>query len=82
MTAAASKEFDIFKTIGVVTSVADGIVSILGISDVAYGETIDIIVAGQKKIVCLVLNIESKKISAIVLDADIEIKPGDRKSVV
>jgi len=67
---------NIFKKIGIVTSVADGIVSILGITDAAYGETIDILIDGQRKVACLVLNIESKKISAIILDEDIEIRPG------
>jgi hypothetical protein len=31
-----TKEFHIFKTIGVVTGVTDGIVTIIGMSDVAY----------------------------------------------
>jgi hypothetical protein len=31
-----SKEFQVFKTIGVVTGVTDGIVTIIGMSDVAY----------------------------------------------
>lgn len=31
-----TKEYEIFQTIGIVTGVADGIVSIMGISDVSY----------------------------------------------
>lgn len=63
------KEYDIFKRVGVVTGVADGIVSILGISKVAYGETVDIL-TGDSIIPCLVLNLENQKVSAIVLDSD------------
>jgi len=69
------KEYDIFKRVGVVTGVADGIVSILGISKVAYGETVDIL-TGDSIIPCLVLNLENQKVSAIVLDSDTNIKPG------
>jgi len=70
-----NKEYSIFKKIGVVTSVADGIVSLIGMSTVAYGETVEIITA-QSKIVCLVLNVENQKIGAIILDADTHVKPG------
>jgi F0F1-type ATP synthase alpha subunit len=38
-----SQEYDLFKKVGVVIGVADGIVSILGIANVAYGETVDIL---------------------------------------
>jgi len=69
------QEYNIFQNVGVVTGVADGIVSILGISNVAYGETVDIL-TGDSVITCLVLNLEYGKVNAIVLDADINIKPG------
>lgn len=36
MKAINTKEFEVFKTIGVVTGVTDGIVTIIGMSDVAY----------------------------------------------
>lgn len=61
--------------IGIVTSVADGIVNILGLKKVAYGETVEIFThAGP--IACLVLNVERKKIGAIILDNDRFVKPG------
>jgi F-type H+-transporting ATPase subunit alpha len=69
------RSYKIFKTIGLVTGVTDGIVTILGMSNVAYGETVDI-VTGAKAVVCLVLNVERDKIGAIALDTDINIKPG------
>jgi len=70
-----TKDFELFKTIGVVTGVTDGIVSILGMSDVAYGETVDIL-TGSTSVICLVLNVERDKIGAIALDTDVNIKPG------
>jgi len=69
------KTYNLFKTIGVVTGVTDGIVTILGMSNVAYGETVDIL-TGSQSVVCLVLNVEREKIGAIALDTDINIKPG------
>jgi len=70
-----TKDFELFKTIGVVTGVTDGIVTILGMSDVAYGETVDIL-TGSTSVICLVLNVERDKIGAIALDTDVNIKPG------
>jgi len=70
-----TKEYEIFKTLGVVIGVSDGIVSIIGISDVAYNETVEIL-TGDQKVVCLVLNIEKNKVSAIAMDSDVNIKPG------
>jgi len=70
-----SKEYEVFSTIGVVTGVTDGIVTILGMSNVAYGETVDIL-TGKGAVVCLVLNVERDKIGAIALDTDVNIKPG------
>lgn len=70
-----TKEFELFKTIGVVIGVSDGIVTILGMSDVAYGETVDIL-TGTTPVVCLVLNVERDKIGAIALSPDVDIKPG------
>jgi len=70
-----TKEFEVFKTIGVVTGVTDGIVTIIGMSDVAYGETVDIL-TGDTPVVCLVLNVERDKIGAIALDSDINLRPG------
>jgi len=70
-----TKEFDVFNTIGVVTGVTDSIVTILGMSNVAYGETVDIL-TGQGTVVCLVLNVERDKVGAIALDTDVNIKIG------
>jgi F-type H+-transporting ATPase subunit alpha len=69
------KEFVIFKTIGIVMGVTDGIVTILGMSAAAYGETIEIL-TGKGPVVCLVLNVERDKVGAIALDTDANIKPG------
>lgn len=75
MKSVQTKEFHIFKTIGVVTGVTDGIVTIIGMSDVAYGETVDIL-TGEAPVVCLVLNVERDKVGAIALDTDVNLKPG------
>jgi F0F1-type ATP synthase alpha subunit len=69
------KDNNITNKIGVVTGVADGIVNIIGLSNVSYGETIDIIVSNNITVVCLVLNLEMTKIIAIALDSDINLKP-------
>jgi len=69
------KEFVMFKTIGIVMGVTDGIVTILGMSAAAYGETIEIL-TGKGPVVCLVLNVERDKVGAIALDTDANIKPG------
>jgi len=70
-----AKSYQVFKTIGVVTGVTDGIVTILGMANVAYGETVDVL-TGKGPVVCLVLNVESDKVGAIALDIDVNIKPG------
>lgn len=69
------RDYELFQTVGIVTGVSDGIVTILGMSNVAYGETIDILTM-VSPVVCLVLNVERDKIGAIALDSDINIKPG------
>jgi len=68
-------EVDLFQTIGIVTGVTDGIINILGMSNVAYGETIDVITS-VSPVVCLVLNVERDKVGAIALDSDVNIKTG------
>jgi F-type H+-transporting ATPase subunit alpha len=72
---AAKQQYKIFKKLGIVTGVADGIVTISGISSVLYGETVDIITK-EGAAICLVLNIERDKIGGIVLDNDTKVKPG------
>jgi len=69
------KSFLIFSQIGVVESIGDGIVNIKGLRDVANGEMISFSI-GDKKIPGLVLNLEFKKVSAVVLDKEIDILPG------
>jgi len=67
--------FTMFKDLGLVISIADGIVGVRGLDSVANGEVIDFLV-GSKKITGMVLNLEPDKISAVVLGDDSEIKPG------
>jgi len=65
----------LFKHVGLVTGIADGIVNIIGIADVGYNETVDIL-TGEDIIPCLILNVESSRVSAVVLTSDTFIKPG------
>src|ERR1043165_9447814 len=65
----------LFKLIGVVVSISDGIVTIVGIANVGYNETIDILTSNGL-VTCLILNVESSKVSAVVLTTDVDIKPG------
>lgn len=69
-----ARDYKLFQTVGIVTGVTDGIVTILGMSNVAYGETVDILTTASP-VVCLVLNVERDKIGAIALDTDVNIKP-------
>lgn len=62
-----------FKTIGFVRTVADGIVGIIGLENVCYGE----MVSFNNDEYGLVLNLESRKVSVIVLGKDVNILPGD-----
>jgi len=64
-----------FKDLGLVISISDGIVGVKGLDSVANGEVIDFVV-GSKRIAGMVLNLEPDKISAVVLGDDSEIKPG------
>jgi len=63
----------IYKTIGFVRTVGDGIVSILGLQNVCYGEMVEF----SNKEFGLVLNLETNKVSVIVLGKDTYILPGD-----
>lgn len=60
--------------VGLVISIADGIVGIQGLGSVANGEMIDFLV-GSKKISGMILNLEVSRVSAVVLGDDSEIKP-------
>lgn len=63
------------NNIGMVISIADGIVGIEGLSEVANGEMLDFII-GSKTITGMVLNLQSSKVSAVVLGDDSQVKPG------
>jgi F-type H+-transporting ATPase subunit alpha len=67
--------YNMFKDLGLVVSISDGIVGVKGLDNVANGEVIEFLV-GSKKITGMVLNLEPDKISAVVLGDDSEIKPG------
>jgi F-type H+-transporting ATPase subunit alpha len=70
-----AKKLSVFSTLGIVIGVTDGIVTIKGMAEVAYGEMVTVI-AQEKRISCLVLNVERERIGAIALDSDVYIKPG------
>eukprot|EP01126_Amoeba_proteus_P062108 TRINITY_DN83_c0_g1_i4.p1 TRINITY_DN83_c0_g1~~TRINITY_DN83_c0_g1_i4.p1 ORF type:complete len:541 (-),score=17.77 TRINITY_DN83_c0_g1_i4:1132-2754(-) len=70
-----TKSPDLFKYTGIVVAISDGIVIVHGIADVGYNETIDIL-TGEEIIPCLILNVESSRVSAVVLTSDRFIKPG------
>jgi len=62
-----------FRTIGFVRSIADGIVNVFGLEKVCFGE----MVCFSKDVYGLVLNLESRRVSIIVLGKDKSILPGD-----
>jgi F-type H+-transporting ATPase subunit alpha len=64
-----------FADIGVVEAIGDGIVTIVGLDNVANGEMISFC-ANDTVVYGLVLNLEEKHVSAVVLGKDINIKPG------
>jgi len=68
-------DYEYYHNVGVVTNISDGIVSIIGLYDVAFGEMIDIL-TGVEIVQGMVLNIEEDKISAVIFTSDINIKPG------
>jgi F-type H+-transporting ATPase subunit alpha len=63
----------VYKTIGFVKTVGDGIVSIMGLQNICYGEMVQF----ANKEYGLVLNLELNKVSVIVLGKDMTILPGD-----
>jgi F-type H+-transporting ATPase subunit alpha len=67
---------DYFEELGIVLEVADGIVTISGLYNVAFGEMIDIIVPGAEPVVGIILNIENFQVSAVIFSSDIDIVPG------
>jgi len=70
-----TKKATCFLKIGLVSGISDGIVTIVGLYDVAYNATVHISTPSGK-VVGLVLNIERHKVSAIIMSGDRFIKPG------
>jgi len=64
-----------FLNIGIVTSISDNIVNILGLYNVSFGEMIEIL-TGIEVAKGMILNIEESKVSAVIFTSDINIKPG------
>lgn len=64
-----------FINSGIVISIADGIVGIKGLQNVANGEMIDFTI-GSEVVSGMVLNLEPSKVSAVVLGDDSKITPG------
>jgi F0F1-type ATP synthase alpha subunit len=65
----------LFKDLGIVDSISDGIVNIKGLNDVAYGEMV-VICTSMVDVIGIVLNLDENNVSAIILNNEIEIKPG------
>lgn len=69
-----------FKNIGIVESVGDGIVNILGLQNVANGEMVEIYInttlKGPQSQKALILNLGPRWVSAVCLSSDFQIKPG------
>jgi len=65
----------LFKLVGIVTGISDGIATIYGVADAGYNETIDIL-TGEALVPCLILNVESNCVSAVVLTSDRSVRPG------
>lgn len=68
---------DSLFNVGVVISVADGIVGVKGLADVCYGEMVTFCGDINAKLIGLVLNLESQKVGIVVLGEDTEVFPGD-----
>jgi F-type H+-transporting ATPase subunit alpha len=68
---------DSLFNVGVVVSVADGIVGVKGLADVCYGEMVTFCGDINSKLIGLVLNLEFQKVGIVVLGEDTEVFPGD-----
>jgi len=66
----------VYEEIGVVLEVADGIVTIAGLTNVAFGEMIEIVIPTGTNIVGIILNIEFSQVSAVIFSSDIDVVPG------
>lgn len=68
----------LLKDIGIVVSVADGIVSVRGLKDVCYGEMVSFSTSGEgENILGMVLNLESERVGIVVLGDESNVFPGD-----
>ena len=69
-----------FNNIGIVESVGDGIINILGLQNAVNGEMVEICIStdikGRKIVKALVLNLGPRWVSAVCLASDFLIKPG------
>jgi len=72
---ALSYKYKGFNNIGIVEAISDGIVSIKGLKNVANGEMVSFYV-DNFEIIGLILNLEIDKVSAVIFEKDIQIKPG------
>lgn len=73
-----SKKFftrNFFKDLGIVESVGDGIINILGLQKAANGEMVEICTSERNQ-KALILNLGPKWVSAVALSSDSKIKPG------
>lgn len=61
--------------IGMVSSVADGIIQLVGLREVSNGEQV-VFFLGQKKIPGLILNLSRQNASAVIFENSTEIQPG------
>ena len=66
----------VYEEIGVVLEVADGIVTISGLTNVAFGEMIEIVIPSGENIIGIILNIEFSQVSAVIFSNDIDVVPG------
>jgi len=66
----------VYEEIGVVLEVADGIVTISGLTNVAFGEMIEIVIPSGDNITGIILNIEFSQVSAVIFSNDIDVVPG------
>ena len=70
-----SKNFfsrNFFKDLGIVESVGDGIINILGLQNVANGEMVEICTSDKNQ-KALVLNLGPKWVSAVCLSSDLKL---------
>jgi F-type H+-transporting ATPase subunit alpha len=65
------------RNLGVVISVADGIVGVRGLTDVCYGEMVTFCGSTKEALTGMVLNLEVDRVGVVVLGEDYHIFPGD-----